>query len=207
MKKCTYCGRTFKREYETCLGCGASKFKIINNQYNYVITTPPKDGYKINFNNLKKLKMKVQKNIIILTVIFIILEFIILNIHYVSYIEEKTNSNLGYLVIIILIYIMALIKEIIKMINLNKKINGIKKLTKTGTLIKNMEYVICNSKKLINGKIKVELKINYITKTGLEVPFTSEFNVESKKIKENNTIDLLFDPNDYTNYFMDFEIY
>ena len=70
-----------------------------------------------------------------------------------------------------------------------------------------MEYVICNSQKLINGKIKVELKINYITKTGLEVPFTSEFNVESKKIKENNTIDLLFDPNDYTNYFIDFEIY
>lgn len=54
MYQCKYCGRYLKNNYNNCPGCGAVDFSYINNFGTIEVTEVPKNGYKINIENLKK---------------------------------------------------------------------------------------------------------------------------------------------------------
>ena len=81
-------------------------------------------------------------------------------------------------------------------------------LSKKGILVKNIPYEVIMTKTVYMGSTGVKLKVIYKNSAGVDIPLYSEikFNVE-KQLSSDETVDLLIDPDDYSNYFIDFEIY
>ena len=89
--------------------------------------------------------------------------------------------------------------------NLNN-IERVKKLSKTGVLIKNMPYELKETGTIINGTPVYRIEVQYESKSGKMIPLSSEPKYNSVLGNENGTADLLIDPNDFSNYYIDFEI-
>ena len=90
--------------------------------------------------------------------------------------------------------------------NSKKNIKRVKKLSEKGLLVKGLEYEVINTGTMIMGKYYKCLKIVYKNSAGVEIPLYSEtkYDIDKKKYK---TVDLLIDKDDYSNYFIDYEIY
>lgn len=215
MYKCKYCGRYLKKEYETCPGCNSKEFEKIEQFGPKVITEIPKTGFKINLKNIKKeANIQIIGNLIFTAVVFSpILLFIYINFSIMG-IEKSNLFDIPILEGIIIplifggiIYLIigkVFIKNIIKFIKeKNLKIKNLEKLSTTGVLIKNLEYKIKMSDKGYQKCIEVE----YTTSSGEKIALLSEGKFNEILVSKNGTADLLIDPNDTTNYFIDFEIY
>ena len=188
MHICNYCGRVLKNDYDKCPGCGGSSFK--NKAYlgEEIIKTPPKDGYKINLEYYKK-KIIVSRIVIL---IFITMMLAIL--------FGDSNSP-------VILFVLPLFGITIFQINAIRKLKAKKKvaekLAKYGILVKNIPYQVYT-----NSQFEKCLKVSYKNSAGVEIPLISEPKHNLKeKMKKDDTADLLIDPEDYSNYFIDFEIY
>ena len=83
-----------------------------------------------------------------------------------------------------------------------------KYLSKNGVLIKNLKYEIKPVKGSINGRKTVyTIRVIYEMEKGKTKCFDSEPKYLSALGRDDGTVDLLFDPKDPNNYFIDFEIY
>ena len=97
-------------------------------------------------------------------------------------------------------------KRSIKKKKANSDLERVKYLSEKGMLIKNIPYEIVPSNVYINGNPVCCLKIIYKSATGTEIPLISDQKFNGIYPDKDGTCDLLIDSNDYSNYFIDFEI-
>lgn len=88
----------------------------------------------------------------------------------------------------------------------NSDLERVMVLSQRGILIKNIPYEIVLSNVYINGNPICCLKIIYKSATGTEIPLISDQKFNGIYPDKDGTCDLLIDSNDYSNYFIDFEI-
>ncbi len=216
MLVCNYCGRNLKKEYDVCPGCGASSFKNINMIEQYSIKTPPKDGYKINVESYEK-NIKISKIVkiigigIIIFMVLFDLPFIFGGLLAMSADAFFGTSFLAISLCASAVFYAMGIGMIILARNMKKKalenIERVKKLAKTGLLIKNMPYELKETGTVINGKQIYCIEVQYESKSGKLIPLRSEPKYSNVLGDEDGTVDLLIDPNDFLNYYIDFEIF
>ncbi len=198
---CNYCNCVLKNEYETCPNCGGSSFKTKAFLGETIIETPPKGGYKIDVSNFKR---KIR-NANIAIVVGSILTFIL------------TVMNLPFLILfssaffIAIVPFEAIIGLIVLFIGISEKRKTKKamykalKLSKEGILVKAMPYELINTGTYVAGKYYKCIMVKFKNSAGIEIPLYSE--TKFKNNINDDTVDLLIDPNDYSNYFIDYEIF
>ena len=201
MHICNYCGRLLKGEYETCPGCGGNSFKNTAFLGETVIKEPPKGGYKINLENYKK-SMRTASIVTIIGVVLLVmpllfaLPFLLLGIT-----EVLLFGPFELIIGIILIAVGVSNKKKIK-----KSMTKANKLAKNGMLVKAVPYKEINTGTYVMGKYYKCIEVKFKNSAGVEIPLYSETKYDAD-IKNPETVDLLIDPNDYSNYFIDYEIY
>lgn len=120
--------------------------------------------------------------------------------------DYDKQSSILFLIFIILPVIFIIIGGVILIANI-KKIKALKQLAINGTLIKGIPYELVNTNISVNGRTLQAISINYKFPTG------SVRNIKSLplyKLKmsdlDSGLCDLLYDPSNYDNYYIDFEI-
>ena len=211
MYVCEYCNRHLKKKYKECPGCGGTTFKKIQNYGETIIKKPPKDGYKVNIENFKYQRKGHRVGLIFgLYVVIMGLIFVLLLLPF---------GGLASSVMLIL-FAVIFSKPLIKIAgmffkssneirsNADKEINKVKYLSQHGMLIKNLRYKIKPMEGSIKGaKTAYIVQVIYEIEKGKTKCFESEPKYLTALGRSDGTVDLLIDPNDYTNYFIDFEIY
>ena len=216
MLVCNYCGRNLKNKYEVCPGCGSNSFRNISIAEAYEINKPPEDGYKIKVESYEKSikTSKIMKKACIASIILLILfdlPFVLGGIMSMrddamfgmSFIAISVggSSFLYAIAIALLIYSSKMKKEALN------NIGRVKKLAKTGLLIKRLPYELVPTGTIINGTPIYCIEIQYESKSGKTITLKSEPKYSNILGDEDGTADLLIDPDDFSNYYIDFEIY
>lgn len=214
MYKCEYCKRYLKKKYKECPSCGSSKFKKVQNVGEVIIKQPPKDGYNVNLKNIEHGRKGLLPFIII--VFLFVVSAIYIGLPIISLFSSSNNDKyLTFKIVFALIMIFIFIGLLIMVYKtfskksrngLNDEVERIKKLAKNGMLIKNLKYEIKPLKNSIDKSI-YKIRIIYEIEKGKTMCFESEPKYSTALGRSDGTVDLLIDPNDYTNYFIDFEIY
>ncbi len=215
MYRCEYCNRYLKKKYDKCPACGSTTFKKMQNYDEMVIKTPPKDGYILNLENYK-LERKDHK--VGMMIGFYILGFILL--FCIPFILIPLLGGFDLISLVFVIFGLLFLIEgfsVSKMFfnkskeirnKADKSIDKVEELSKHGMLIKNLKYTIKPVDKKINGQKTIyKIRVIYEIEKGRTMCFDSEPKYLSALGRDDGTVDLLIDPNDYSNYFIDFEIY
>ena len=218
MYQCNYCKRFLKEKYKNCPGCGSDSFSKVASFTEKIIKTPPLGGYKVKVTNYKFQKKGLIIPIIIIG--YIVVFFLIFDSIFISTGVNLTGNNgeVVFGLIFILFGIFALITpiRIIYTIGketrkenrgINKNIDKVKKLSQHGILIKNLPYELVMDKKSRYTKPIYKIKVLYEIEKGRTLSLESEPKYLTTLGREDGTVDLLIDPDDYNNYFIDFEIY
>lgn len=198
---CNYCNRVLKQEYEKCPGCGGSSFKTKAFLGETIIKEPPKGGYKINVGNYKK-TLRTANIFVIIGVVLIIAPLIfLLPFLLLGFGEALLLAPFEAVIGIIMLCVALSSKRKTK-----KSMNRANKLAKTGMLVKGIQYKEVNTGTMVMGKYYKCIEVKFKNSAGVEIPLYSETKYDAD-IKNPETVDLLIDPNDYSNYFIDYEIY
>lgn len=209
MLKCNYCGRLFKKSVESCPGCGASQFIEVESVNNVVISNPPEGGYTmdLSISAKDKIVMVIGGIFYLVGLYFITQIFLALFIALFEF-EFTWMPFLSFAILIelfqgisCLLFGHFLVKNII--VNSKKR----KYLKYNGVLVKNMPYYIVNTGSVVNGVPIYAVKVVYKDSKGIEIPLVSKREYKGHGMDKDGGVDLLIDPNDYTNYYIDFEIY
>ena len=212
---CDYCGRNFKNHYDSCPGCGSTSLHTASYVGEVVIKTPPKGGYHINNDNLLKAKSfgGIFKWVGLGLSIFIVLSFIPFLFAGLFTMKEEFEFGLSFIILplcVSLIFVIVGVGFFIGGLKYQKKVNKemerIQKLSTMGTLIKNIPYDLVPSNIQVNGRDVYCLKIVYKNSNGVEIPLVSDPKYNAVLGDKDGTCDLLIDPNDYSNYYIDLEI-
>ncbi len=216
MLKCSYCGRYLKNSYDVCPGCGSSSFKKVSMIESYAVNKPPEGGYKIKVESYEK-SIKIG-NILKWSGIGAIIFLILFDLPFVlgGIMSMETDAMFGTSFLAISVGVSSVFYAIaIGLIVIGKKmkkkalnnIERVKKLAQTGLLIKNMPYELKETGTIINGNPIYCIEVHYESKSGKLIPLRSEPKYSSVMGNEDGTADLLIDPQDFSNYYIDFEIY
>lgn len=204
---CKYCLRNLKYQYETCPGCGASQFEKVADFREKVIKTPPAGGYKVELNSynyeLKNGKIfKYIGYVLIAIVVFLLIFFF----------DFRADKGIFLMVLTMLFFFLGLAIFFVKEGKSQEEKSSeakkkVEKLSKSGMLIKNLDYEIINMGTDINiTRPTYQIKVLYKNQTGVKVPFISNVKFDRVPTGVSGTADLLVDPSDYSNYYVDFEI-
>lgn len=208
MYHCKYCGRYLKENYNNCPGCGANKFEKIKKHGTITINEVPNGGYKVNTKNIKKDNFA-GIFLIIMGTIFICVGlpeifFVLLSLYFF----ELVVIPVFFLFLIFPIVGAFLLYFGLKLTRRNKeKVRKIEQLAHTGVLIKNLTYTVKPTGTVINGNPIYCIEVIYENASGVKIPLVSEGKHDGRLSRGDGTVDLLIDPNDTSNYFIDFEIY
>ena len=215
MLVCNYCKRNFKEEYKNCPGCGSDSFNKIDDKLEYIIDTPPTGGYKLV--NMREFKVSDKDKNTVINV-FVIMILIIMFIIYLffSFIFKEEMLHIPYIIIYLGLNIICIIIAILLLIGKNKikldnRLTKRGKLQTKGVLYKNLPYEVetteyRDSDNHLHRYYKI--KVVYTLNDGVERKFYSSPKYKQEDtINKNGTADLLVDPEDYNNYFVDLEIY
>ena len=203
---CNYCKKKIEKKVEIYPNCGGSSFSESAYLGETIIRKPPNGSYIVNDeifkSRLKHIKRSTFMGIVISIAITIFFApFILIAILIFSTPIQKDTSTLILTTIPFMIDIGIIIIIIIYNISARRKLKKeketVKYLTKNGILVKELPFEIISS-----DSQNLTIKITYQNANGVKIPLTSDV----KKMKQ-ETVDLLIDPNDYSNYFIDFEIY
>ena len=107
------------------------------------------------------------------------------------------------LLILNIIPLGFIIPGILLTIKANKKIKRLKKLNKTGKLVKGLPFDLENTNLSINEQALQRIRVEYRLPTGELTTLTSS---QIFKKSDSSTVDLLIDENDTNNYYIDFDI-
>lgn len=224
MLVCNYCGRNLKNRYESCPGCGSNSFTENTSIGECVITTPPQDGYHVdltNFNKQKKLA-GIFKWVGIIFIIFSIIgiaPFILFAFILPFAVEgSQTGEAVGVSATMIIFSLLFTIPAIAIPVGFiiggkhfqkkaDEEAERVEKLSKTGILIKNLPYEIVPTGTIINGREVYALKVKYRNAQGNEMSLISNPKYDHNINNPSGTADLLMDPNDANNYYIDLEIF
>lgn len=207
MQVCNYCGRMLKKEYDKCPGCGSDSFKKINRTGQIVIDTPPAGGYHIDTSQLEanSKRYETYKNVgIIFLIITVICEIFVFG--YSLGEKDFWIYLLLYSMFVFMVPFSIGISFFVSGINEltkdRKEYNRLMKLSQTGTLVKNMKYELSDY-----GSGIYRFKVFYENEEGKITPIISEFKYLENVEHSSQTVDMLFDPNDFSSRYFDFEIY
>ncbi len=203
MYVCNYCGRYLKNEYEVCPGCGGNSFKTKAYLGETIIEKPPEGGYKINIDNYQK-EVKRPNVLIIIGTILIIGSFLFnLPALFAGIVMFLLFASPVLFVGILLLAVGLSNKK-----KFQKDIARINKLSKHGLLVKGMPYKVIDTGEFVLNKHYKCIEVNFKNSAGVEIPLYSEtkYDIE-EKMATNNTVDLLIDKDDYSNYYIDYEIF
>ena len=222
MLVCNYCGRNLKNHYETCPGCGSSSFKEKASLGEIIIKTPPKDGYHVNMDSLKKTKT-VANVFNWIGIIFLITEILFfIPFFIVPFLTTDANVegasaasfDIMWIAITIAMFIPAILIPLAFILGAKsfkkkaaKEMERIEKLSKKGLLVKNLPYEKQKTGTVINGQEIYALKVYYENEKGNKVPLVSNAKYDNRVDNPSGTADLLIDPDDFSNYYIDLEIY
>lgn len=214
---CEYCGRYLKKKYDKCPACGSTSFKKVQSIGEVVIKEPPKDGYKVNLKNFKyERKAHRPSTIAGLWVLVFGLVFCSAFAYVGLTTVDEESRWIGYIFVGFAIFAFIAIigmaaaffgasKGIIS--GSNKDIDKVKYLAQHGMLIKNLKYKIKPDGIAQGDKTVYRIQVIYEIEKGKTKCFESEPKYLTALGRDDGTVDLLVDPNDYSNYFLDFEIY
>ena len=214
MYVCNYCNRKLKNHYEVCPGCGGNTFTEKSYLGETTIEIPPVGGYKLDLSNYYTAIKKTKRNSNIAFVVAFIFFLIDLPFTLISFltISGEITDIVSYVFLIttigipLAIVIGSLIYRRKNIKNYTNDINRISKLSTTGLLVKGLKYQLENDgTKVMDKPIHFYIKVTYENANGSKIPLTSE--IKYNRPEQDDTADLLIDPNDYSNYFIDFEIY
>lgn len=119
--------------------------------------------------------------------------------------RSNPNTDLYILLIFFIIPFSTLSYSLINIHNVNKRVREIKKLNKTGTLIKKIPYFLKNTGIIINN-VPIKCPVIYYTlKSGYELELRGDPRFD-KKVSNDGFVDLLIDETNPAHYFMDYEI-
>lgn len=212
MKKCDYCGRYFKEIHETCPGCGSTSFQNISNFGTIKITDVPQGGYKLDTDNFKSDK-KLFSIFYYAGIVTIAMGIIFSIIPLLFSIVATGNDFFGItfaLASISICIVTGLPFILIGKYGIKKYKKNIEKLnilSQKGILIKNMPYEIKPTGTVVNNQRVYAIEVQYELDNGTKIPLRSEAKYDGILARPDGTVDLLIDPNDISNYFIDFEIY
>ena len=220
MYVCEYCNRHLKKKYDVCPGCGGKSFKKVQNYGETKIMNPPKGGYQVNLQNFQYQRKQhlagfIPGIIIIVFGIAVCLPFLFIK----QLMGEDAGAFKWFSYIFVLFGIIGVFNVIKTALpffkdshkvrtGANKDIKKVQYLSQHGILIKNLKYEIEPVKGTINSnKTIYVIKVIYEIEKGKTKCFKSEPKYLTKLGRDDGTVDLLVDPKDYSNYFVDFEIY
>ena len=203
MRICNYCGRGFRKDIESCPGCGSNSFTEHPNRGEYVITTPPKRGYSIRTTYY-------TQNLLMVTLLVILDFFVALSftravvdevIHYgfITAINDLIAN--WFILLFIIIPILLIVWGLGKMNELNEKIAKLRIISFNGVLVKHLPYTL----EQISEK-QYLIKIEYETPSGQMINLVSEPKGDDFIHDADGKADLLIDPNDYSNFFIEVNI-
>lgn len=117
--------------------------------------------------------------------------------------DNTTNGFTFVFLIIPVIFIVVGVSQIRKSIN---KTKVAKELAKTGVLVKGLPYELVNSNVSVNNVPLKCMRVAYKFPDGITRDIRSEALKGRILSDADGCCDLLYDPNNYDNYFIDFEI-
>lgn len=91
-------------------------------------------------------------------------------------------------------------------IKYKKKVKGYKYLEENGILIKGLSYQMVPSSMKVNRRRIMQIEIEYKKSNGDTIILHSEGRFDNKVSDEDGEVDLLIDPNNEDNYYIDFNI-
>ena len=213
MRKCDYCGRYFKDMHEVCPGCGSAIFKSVHNFGTKKITEVPKGGYKLDNDNFKSDKKIFSIFYYVGIVIFVFGVVTSLPFFTAGAFIGDLGMEIGMMGGFMSLAIPGLIGAIFFLIGRSgikkykENMKKLKVLSQKGLLIKNMPYKVKPTGTVVNGKKIYAIEVQYELDNGTIIPLQSEAKYDGVLARPDGTVDLLIDPDDLTNYFIDFEIY
>lgn len=193
MYKCKYCGRYLKNNYNNCPGCGSINFEKVNIFGVTKITQVPQGGYQIKTSNLKR------SNFLGILFAFIGGIFTLMGL--------VMAFLMGFLILFSLFGLIFLVIGLWLIKMNNDKVKKVERLAFTGVLIKNLNYELKKTGNEVMGVPVYAIEVIYENETGVKIPLRSEPKYDGVLSRNDGTVDLLIDPNDISNYFIDFEIY
>lgn len=217
---CNYCKRNYKEKFEICPACGGKSFSEKAYFGEIILKTPPEGGYTVS-NKTFKTKLKHIKVVTLIGVIssiafcLFLAPFLLGTIifSWASIQEHQFFFDIDLLLFIIpsLIPIIIIIITIIYNIHSKKKIKKdkerIKYLANHGILVKCLPFeLVSDGSHFMGNPLYFFIKVSYENANGVKIPLLSDKKYDDKEIKS-ETVDLLIDPNNYSNYYIDFEIY
>ena len=123
-----------------------------------------------------------------------------------SCISSYETFDNWFLFIFLAIPIVFIAVGLTNIIKVNKKVKKIKNLNKTGTLVKGLRYTLKRSNETINNRPVLVPVIEYKIPSGSVITLTGDPRYDRKEYDADGLVDMIIDPNDYSNYFIDFEI-
>ena len=204
MYQCIYCGNRTDDKNSPCKGCGSEEFKKYEEEKPTVITRVSQGGYtlKINYDELNKEQKKKLK---LFFKMFIIV--FILNIGVLIFARKYLGAYIKIPLIMVgscALISLLIMPKLLNRYNVAKK-SKYKYLANHGVLIKKLKYRVIH-RDLSNHNYKIcFLEVNYEDKDGNIIKLKSHPFYDDKF--PSDRVDLLIDPNDYTNYYIDFNIY
>lgn len=219
MYKCNYCGRHLKKKRDNCPGCGANDFTKLQNYGEIVLKTPPKGGYIVNVENFKHKRKEHIVPFLVATYVFVgvfLLSAIFIFLPLNSTSVKVGGVDIANVIFAVIggLFLIVGIKEGSKIMKMSKDVRNkednnierVKYLSNHGILIKNLKYKLKDYS--ANGaKTIYKIQVIYEIEKGKTKCFESEPKFLSALGRDDGTVDLLVDPNDWSNYFIDFEIY
>lgn len=205
MQICNYCGRNLRKKYDYCPGCNSNSFTFKpgpNDQY--VITTPPQDGYHLNYELYREFFG--ETNWIAVTG-GIIGFFSLMSITFLI-----TGASISIVLDILTVLIgtpIAITLCAIGFAKTNKARNELarkERLSKTGMLVKNIPYQLIQINSPVTHGIAEIAQVIYDAPNGQRLSYTSDPRLNIRTYDFDGKVDLLIDPTDYSNYYIDVEI-
>ena len=216
MQVCNYCGRNLKQHYEICPGCGSNSFTEKRDMgESYVIETPPKGGYKLNMESLKG-QQKFLGIFKYFGIGFLVISAIMIFPFFIVPFMTGVDNAFGiswllFLIGFITMFAAVPIIMIVIFGNMSKKckkdMERLNRLAQTGILIKNIPYKVVGSGYQINSNNIQAIQVVYETPEGKKLTLRSNPKFDGRVYDTDGLADLLIDPNDHSNYYIDIEIY
>ena len=119
---------------------------------------------------------------------------------------EGYKSDIIFIILGILVLLLFMLLLIFRMLKLIKKIKIIEELNTKGKLVKGLPYSLENTGEVIMNHSIQRLVVNYKLPDGRLITLYSDSRYDKKEPSPNGKVDLVIDPENYNNYFIDYEI-
>ena len=203
MRICKYCGRNFRSTVESCPSCGSNSFSDHPKRGEYAISIPPEKGYDIRTTYYQ---VSFLTSIILIVLSSFVAYWTLRNIVLEMFINGFM-AGIDFLFTQPMVALMILVPLLLVVYGIGQarmalnKIEQLKVLSKNGVLIKHLPYKVD-----MVGSNSYILTMEYETPQGEIITLKSEPKPDTLIHDADGKADLLIDPNDYDNFYIEVDI-